>query len=96
MSRTDCEFDGLAWQFTDSVYAEDAYADWPLDRRLEGFLRHRGLAGIAGAVRLGSTRRFAELTNDLRRGDFGPFRYRRPIGAMESERNALRDTRRQP
>lgn len=47
MSLSDFEVDGLAWRFTDSAYAEDAYADWPLDRRLEGFLRHSGLSGIA-------------------------------------------------
>jgi len=44
---TDSDVDGLAWQFTDSTYADDTYADWPLDRRLEGFLRQRGLFGIA-------------------------------------------------
>lgn len=44
---TDSEVDALAWQFTNSAYADDTYADWPLDRRLEGFLRHRGLFSIA-------------------------------------------------
>ncbi len=43
----DSDIDGLAWQFTHSAYADDTYADWPLDRRLDGFLRHRGLFGIA-------------------------------------------------
>lgn len=43
---TDSEVDALAGQFTNSAYADDTYADWPLDRRLEGFLRHRGLSGI--------------------------------------------------
>ncbi len=37
----------LAWQFLRSPYAEDIYADWPLDRRLDGFLRHRGLVRLA-------------------------------------------------
>jgi hypothetical protein len=44
---TDSDVDELAWQFMDSAYADDTYADWPLDRRLEGFLRHRGPFGIA-------------------------------------------------
>jgi hypothetical protein len=44
---TDSDVDALAWQFTKSAYADDSYADWPLDRRLEGFLRHRGLFSIA-------------------------------------------------
>lgn len=44
---TDSDVDALAWQFTNSAYADNVYADWPLDRRLEGFLRHRGLFSIA-------------------------------------------------
>lgn len=44
---TDSDVDALAWQFTSSAYAGDTYAAWPLDRRLEGFLRHRGLFSIA-------------------------------------------------
>lgn len=47
MVLTDFDVDELAWQFTDSSYADDAYAGWSLDRRLEGFLRYRGLSGIA-------------------------------------------------
>ncbi|WP_406815402.1 hypothetical protein [Mycobacterium sp. M23085] len=43
----DSDVDALAWQFTNSAYADDTYADWPLDRRLEGFLHHRGLSSIA-------------------------------------------------
>lgn len=31
----DSDVDGLACQFTASAYADDTYADWPLDRRLE-------------------------------------------------------------
>jgi hypothetical protein len=44
---TDSDVDGLAWQFMNSAYADDAYADWPLDRRLDGFLYHQGSARIA-------------------------------------------------
>jgi len=44
---TDSDVDALAWQFMDSAYADDTYADWPLDRRLDGFLRQRGLSRIA-------------------------------------------------
>jgi hypothetical protein len=43
---TDSDFDALAWQFLDSPYADNTYADWPLDRRLEGFLRREGLVGV--------------------------------------------------
>lgn len=35
--------DELARQFVRSAYADSAYVDWTLDRRLEGFLHRRGL-----------------------------------------------------
>ncbi|HEY2502985.1 MAG TPA: hypothetical protein VGI68_16615 [Mycobacterium sp.] len=44
---TDTDVDALAWQFMNSAYADDTYAGWPMDRRLEGFLRHRGLSRVA-------------------------------------------------
>ena len=44
---TDSDVDSLAWRFLNSGYVHDAYADWPLDRRLDGFLRRRGLVRIA-------------------------------------------------
>jgi hypothetical protein len=44
---TDSDVDAFAWQFMNSAYADATYADWPLDRRLDGFLRHRGLSRIA-------------------------------------------------
>ncbi|MGB9307750.1 MAG: hypothetical protein ACLPXZ_23125 [Mycobacterium sp.] len=43
---TDSDVDALAWQFLNSAYADDTYADWPLDRRLDGFLRRSGLVRI--------------------------------------------------
>ncbi len=45
---TDSDVDALAWQFLNSGYADkNTYADWPLDRRLDGFLRRRGLVRLA-------------------------------------------------
>ncbi len=44
---TDSDVDALAWRFLNSAYAEKTYADWPLDRRLDGFLRRRGMFRIA-------------------------------------------------
>jgi hypothetical protein len=46
-SLTDSDVDALAWQFLNSAYADGTYADWPLDRRLDGFLRRQGLVGLA-------------------------------------------------
>lgn len=44
---TDPDVDVLAYQFLDSDYAADAYINWPLERRLEGFLRSRGMTRVA-------------------------------------------------
>jgi hypothetical protein len=44
---TETKVDGLACQFLDSVYGSGHYANWPLDRRLESFLEHRGLSHLA-------------------------------------------------
>jgi hypothetical protein len=41
------DVDVLAHQFLDSDYATDAYINWSLERRLEGFLRNRGMARVA-------------------------------------------------
>jgi hypothetical protein len=43
---TDSDVDSLAWQFLNSSYADHTYVDWTLDRRLDGFLRHRGLVRL--------------------------------------------------
>ncbi len=40
---TDADVDALASDFLNCQFAADTYADWPLDRRLDGFLHHRGL-----------------------------------------------------
>ena len=42
----DADVDALACSFHKSQFAADIYADWPLDRRLDGFLRHRGLTRL--------------------------------------------------
>jgi hypothetical protein len=44
---TDADIDGLARRFLDSAYGSDEYANWPFDRRLEGFLQHCGLGHLA-------------------------------------------------
>jgi hypothetical protein len=44
---TDSDVDSLAWEFLNSSYVSATYADWPLDRRLDKFLRRRDLARVA-------------------------------------------------
>lgn len=41
------ELDAMAWEFLGSQYAESRFANWPIDRRLNAYLLHRGLTNIA-------------------------------------------------
>jgi hypothetical protein len=44
---TDSDIDALAWQFLNSAYADNnTYVDWPLDRRLDGFLHRQALVRL--------------------------------------------------
>ncbi|OBA72398.1 hypothetical protein A5641_08220 [Mycobacterium sp. 1554424.7] len=43
----DTDVDDLARQFLESPYGGDEYANWPLDRRLAGFLQHGGRGRFA-------------------------------------------------
>ena len=36
----------IAWEFLSSEFAGRTYADWPLDRRLDVFLRHHGYRAL--------------------------------------------------
>jgi len=44
---TDSDLDALASDFLQSNYLGSIYADWSPDRRLDMFLRRRGLARVA-------------------------------------------------
>lgn len=41
-SLTRSQLDNVAWQFLRSEFTHGVYAHWPIDRRLEVFLLHRG------------------------------------------------------
>ncbi|MGH3638564.1 MAG: hypothetical protein ACRDUX_05990 [Mycobacterium sp.] len=41
---TDSDVHSLTREFVNSAYRGDEYANWPIERRLEGFLRRRGLS----------------------------------------------------
>ena len=40
------EIDTLAWQFLCSAYTGQDYWDWPLDRRIDAYLRHLNRADV--------------------------------------------------
>lgn len=44
MAKADAadEIDGLAWQFLCSPFTRGDYWDWPLERRVDAYLRHLG------------------------------------------------------
>ncbi|BBA88975.1 MULTISPECIES: hypothetical protein [Mycobacterium] len=45
---TDSDVDAIACRFVRSPYADNTmYREWPLDRRIEGFLRREGLVRLA-------------------------------------------------
>jgi len=44
---TDSDVDALAWEFLRSHYLGPIYASWSPDRRLDTFLRRRGLSRVA-------------------------------------------------
>ncbi|OBF57641.1 hypothetical protein A5756_08365 [Mycobacterium sp. 852002-53434_SCH5985345] len=47
LSLTDSDVDALASEFLQSHYLGPIYADWSPDRRLDTFLRRRGLSRVA-------------------------------------------------
>ena len=46
LELTTDEFDAIAWGFLGSEFAEQIHADWPMDRRVDAYLRHHGLSDI--------------------------------------------------
>jgi hypothetical protein len=70
IDRSTVELDELAWRFLSSEFTQDIYADWPLDRRLDAFLRHHQLAEIVddGAVYGGLLDRVMTNMSAARRG----------------------------
>ncbi len=52
---TDSDVDALAWEFLQSRYLGPIYADWSPDRRLDTFLRRRGLSRVADDGDLSNT-----------------------------------------
>ena len=47
LSLTDSDLDALAAEFVESHYLGPNHADWSPDRRLDTFLRRRGLSRVA-------------------------------------------------
>lgn len=40
------DLDAIAWKFLGSEFSGKVYADWPIDRRVDAYLRHHELTNI--------------------------------------------------
>jgi len=47
VSLTDQDVDRITYDFLRSPYVDGTYSGWPIDRRLETFLRRNGLGRVA-------------------------------------------------
>lgn len=45
-SRDASEYDELSWKFLHSEFARGTYANWPIERRLDAYLRHHKLVDL--------------------------------------------------
>jgi len=43
---TDPQMEAIAWGFLRSEFTQQIYASWPMDRRIDAYLHHRGLDQI--------------------------------------------------
>lgn len=69
------ELDAIAWRFLGSEFAGPMYADWPIDRRIDAYVQHHGLADIVNdgsACRALLERVMANIGPALRNGVLAP------------------------
>ncbi len=69
------ELDAIAWEFLCSPYTERTYWDWPLERRLDSYLRHQDRDDILNSGAAYATvvdRVMANLGRARRDGVLGP------------------------
>lgn len=69
------DLESISWDFLESEFTGPTYAEWSIDRRLQVYLRHRGLAAIAddGTVCAALLERvMANIGPALRRGVLSP------------------------
>jgi hypothetical protein len=45
-AQTKQTLDAIAWKFVGSEFADQTYADWPIERRLDGYPLRHGLVDI--------------------------------------------------
>ena len=71
----DIDLESISWDFLESEFTGPTYAGWSIDRRLQVYLRHRGLAALADdgtACAALLERVMANIGPALRRGVLSP------------------------
>ena len=72
---TEQQVDAVAWDFLNSEFTASAYSTWPIDRRVDAYLRHDGLDNLIndGAAYDALIQRvMANISRAVRRGLFAP------------------------
>jgi len=71
------ELDAIAWQFLGSEFTGQTYADWPIERRIDAYLQHHGLADLVNdgsASKVLLERVMANIGSAMRSGVLAPSR----------------------
>jgi hypothetical protein len=80
-ARYTAERNGLSWEFLTSEFAGDDYMNWPIERRLDAYLRHHELMDV-----LNSGAAYRSLLECVM-ANIGPANRRGILGLGASEAN---------
>jgi hypothetical protein len=88
-AQTKLKLDAIAWKFLGSEFAGQTYADWPIERRLDGYLLHHGLVDTfndGGACEALLERVMDNINRAVRVGLLPPMTHRSPGAEYADQR----------